>query len=152
MDNIADNENNLVSLDNLPREILDVIFTYIPTTVKVWLNKEYYMKNNHVIKSLIPKTRFNNYIIATIRNDDAFVFDHIINENKVAWFTDLVNNRKYRHGNNIYTCFLYFMYEYCIEQNSNKCRETIERHATELIGPKWHKKNKASSFRRRWSN
>jgi hypothetical protein len=152
MDNKDDSIEEATTFDALPMDVLMIIFDYLPSTTKVWVNKTYYMQYRHLIKSMISTQRFNNYVISTVRNDDAFVMDHIMFENKQQWFTDLINNKKYRHRSNIYTCFLYFIYEYAIEQNSNKCRECIEQCATELIGPKWHKKNKASSFRRRWSN
>lgn len=152
MDNKDDSVEEVITIDSLPIDVLLIIFEYLPATTKVWINKEYYMLYRHLIKSMIPSQRFNNYVIATVRNDDAFVFEHIMTENKEKWFADWINNKRYRHGNNIYNCFLYYIYEYAIEQNSNKCRESIEHYATELIGPKWHKKNRASSFRRRWSN
>ena len=141
-----------VGFHSLPQEVLDMIVAYLPPTTKVWLTKHYYNMYNHRIKDLIPTERFNNYVISVIRNDDAFVFEHIILENRCKWFADWLNNKRYRYGNNKYNCFLYSLYEYSIECDSHKCRETIEHYATELIGPKWHKRNRASSFRRRWSN
>ena len=151
MDNNKD-ESVEIGIDSIPLDVLGIIFDYLPTTTKVWLNKHYYFQYRNLIKSMIPNNRFNNYVIAMIRNDYAFVFEHIIVENKQKWFEDWINNKRYKHGNKVYNCFLYYVYEYSIEQNSNQCRENIEHHATELIGPKWHKKNRSSSFRRRWSN
>ena len=136
----------------LPQEILVIIKSYFPPTIKVWLNKKYYNQYNSCIKKLISQARFDNYVMSFVRNDNSFVFQHIIQENKCKWLEDWINNKRYKYGSVKYDCFLYFIYEYCISFNSNKCREIIEDHATELIGPKWHKKNRASSFRRRWSN
>jgi hypothetical protein len=136
----------------LPFELSNIIFNYLPTTSKVWLNKMYYLQHNNLIKSMIPENRFNNYVISIIRHDSAFSLEHIISENKSQWVTEWINSRHYRYNNKKYTCFLYFIYEYSIDCCSNKCREKIEQHATELIGPKWHKRNRASSFRTRWSN
>lgn len=136
----------------LPQEVLDIIESYFPPIFKVWLTKKYYNQYNSCIKNLISQSRFDNYVVSSVRDDNSFVFQHIIQENKCKWFEDWINNKRYKYGSVKYDCFLYFIYEYCIRSNSNKCREIIEHHATELIGPKWHKKNKASSFRRRWSN
>ena len=141
-----------VGFHSLPQEVLDIIESYLPPTVKVWLNKNYYNQYKHCIKELIPRARFDNYVISSVRSDNSFVFQHIIEENKCKWFEDWINGKRYKYSGVKYDCFMYFVYEYSIQCNSNKCREIIEQHATELIGPKWHKKNKASSFRRRWSN
>lgn len=147
-----DKEKQEVWFHSLPREVLDLIKSYLPPTFKVWLTKKYYYQYNGCIKELIPHARFDNYVMSSVRSDNSFVFQHIIQENTCKWFEDWINNKRYKYGGIKYDCFMYFIYEYSIQCNSNKCREIIEHHATELIGPKWHKKNKASSFRRRWSN
>ena len=141
-----------VGFHSLPLEVLDIIEDFLPPTTKVWLTKDYYKQYNNCIRGLIPRDRFDNYVISIVRHDNSFVFQHIIEENRCKWFEDWINNKRYKYSNVKYDCFMYFIYEYCIQFNSNKCREIIEHYATELIGPKWHKKNRASSFRRRWSN
>ncbi len=145
-------KDDKIGFHSLPKEVLNIIFIYLSPTIKVWLTKNYYNQYNKYIKGLIPLERFNNYVISVARNDYTIVFHHIITENKCKWFEDWINNKRYKYSNTKYNCFLYFIYEYCIQCRSNKCREIIEHCARELIGPKWHKKNKASSFRKRWSN
>lgn len=139
-------------LRRLPVELLGIIFDYIPPTSKVWLNKRYYNMYNHLIRGMIPDDRFNSYVTSIIRNDDAFVFEHVMVENKEKWFADWLNNKRYRYNNTKYNCFLYFLYEHAIECGSNKCRNVIEHYATSMIGPKWHRKNRPRSFRNHWTN
>ena len=84
--------------------------------------------------------------------DAAFSFQFVMRENIVRWFKLMINNKKHRYANKTYSSFLAFLMELSIANSSEKCRRIIEEVATEVIGPKWHKRNRTTSYKKEWSN
>lgn len=65
----------------LPNEIIQLIKEYIPINKLVFVNSVYYKSYHYLIKKNIPL--FENYIRDTIRRDNEYVFEQIIQEFKL---------------------------------------------------------------------
>tara|TARA_B100002019_G_scaffold291035_1_gene310130 strand:- start:1200 stop:1646 length:447 start_codon:yes stop_codon:yes gene_type:complete len=147
-----DNDESKTSWKDIPDEIRDQIFSYLPITTLVWLNKEYYFKHHSCVESMIKSSRYLQYVTNMIIRDASFSFQFVMRENIVRWFKLMINNKKHRYGNKTYSSFLAFIMELSIASGSEKCRRIIEEVATEVIGPKWHKRNRSTSYKKGWSN
>ena len=147
-----DNDESKTSWKDIPDEIRDQIFGYLPITTLVWLNKKYYFEHHSCVESMIKSSRYLQYVTNMIIRDASFSFQFVMRENIVRWFKLMVNNKKHRYGNKTYSSFLAFIMELSIASGSEKCRRIIEEVATEVIGPKWHKRNRSTSYKKEWSN
>ena len=147
-----DNDESKTSWKDIPDEIRDKIFGYLPITTLVWLNKKYYFDHHHCVESMIKSSRYLQYVTNMVIRDAAFSFQFVMRENIVRWFKLMINNKKHRYANKTYSSFLAFLIELSIANSSEKCRRIIEEVATEVIGPKWHKRNRTTSYKKEWSN
>ena len=80
-------------IDDLPNEILDIIFYYLNTREKIFLNKKYYIKYNDYIDQHI--INYSSYVRDIIRLDYSFVFEYIIYRNFNKWIT--INTYNYKN-------------------------------------------------------
>lgn len=90
--------------DKLPDEILSIVKSYIRPSSLIFLNNNYYNKYHYLIKYLIPKNQFENYIRNIIRRDYDFVFQQILHDNFIKW----LNIKQYIYKNIMYKNYLYF--------------------------------------------
>ena len=127
-------EMNKVML--LPDDIIRYIKEFIRTKDLVFVNRTYYNLYHILIKTSIKN--YENYIRDTIRRDNDFVFEKVVNENYKKWF----EIKNYNYKNLIYTNYCYFVINYCIENESTKCRNFITLFLKELgLCKNQHKKN-----------
>jgi len=121
-----------------PRELLDIIYAYIPDRVIIFLTKENYVKNHYKVKSMVKRDMLENYIRSMIRQDNDFVFQHLLVENSKIW----INMKKYNYRRAVYLNYLYFIEAYCIENESSKCRKKLMQFFIEQgLSKNRHKKN-----------
>jgi hypothetical protein len=124
--------------DKIPDEILSIVESYIRPSSLIFLNNNYYNKYHYLIKYLIPKNQFENYIRNIIRRDYDFVFQQILNDNFIKW----LNIKQYIYKNITYKNYLYFLSDYCIHNNSVKCRNALNEFLKEHgLCQNRHKKN-----------
>ena len=79
---------NIDILDNLPHEILDIIFMYLKPANLIFLNKYYYEKYNFMIEKIFFKgeiQRYHSYIRDIVREDAIFVFKYITKNKFNTW-------------------------------------------------------------------
>ncbi len=135
---------NEISL--LPREIVEIIKSYIPNVSLIFVNKEYYNNYHCLLKYLIiKKNNYEKYIRNIIRRDNDFVFQHILNDN-IELFLKIKN---YQYKMIIYNNYLYFLSDYCIHNNSTKCRNVLnEFFKQHRLCKNRHKKN--TYIHKRW--
>lgn len=132
-------------INNLPSEIVDLIKEYVPPIVLVFTNRENYILYHSVIKSYIKN--YENYIRDMIRRDNELVFDMILRENYQKWF----EIKHYRYKNMLFKNYLYFTIQFCIENESNNCRNAISDFFKEHgLGKNLHKKNVVKYIQ--WNN
>ena len=119
-----------------PPELIRYIKEYIPKKTFVFTNRENYNLYHSLIKPSI--TDYESYTRAMIRQDNEFVFKKIIEENYNKWY----EIRQYKYKNMIFNNYLYFVMNFCIENESNNCRKTILDFLKEHgLGKNLHKKN-----------
>ena len=110
-----------VNINNLPFELLDIIFSYIPNISKLRLNKYYYDKYHQIVKKNIKKGQCESYIRFMVRQDNEFIIKHLIKENYVRW----VGMIDYYDGGLEFNNYISFLKYYCCENNSEKCEYEI---------------------------
>ena len=120
----------------LPPELIRYIKEYIPKKTFVFTNRENYNLYHSLIKPSIKD--YESYIRSMIRQDNEFVFKKIVEENFSKWY----EIRQYKYKNMIFKNYLYFVMNFCIENESNNCRKTVLEFLKEHgLGKNLHKKN-----------
>jgi len=128
----------LEKINKLPEVLVQIIESFIPLSVKVFLNKTYYLKFHKELRQRINRRQIENYIRTMVRQDNDFVFTHLLVENYRRWLT----MRNYYYKSSIYANYIYFLQSYCIENESTKCKELIKELLQELgLSKNQHKKN-----------
>ena len=131
----------------LPIELEKHIKGYIPLCIKVFLCKKYYNKYHCIVRTRIFINSYENYIRSIIRRDNEFVFEHVFQENTQKWLA----MRKYNYKNMVYINYIYFLLGYCIENNSDRCKNVIQTYLDESgLSKNQHKKNIVKNTR--WTN
>ncbi len=147
--NEIDNRKNLFNyINRLPDEMKNIIFDYIPLTSLIFTNKTNYINYHYLLKlKLVPKTLKENYIRDIIRRDLEFVFERILHENFKKWL--LIKHFIYK--NIIYGNYIYFLRDFCLMNESNKCRLILNKFLEEIgLCKNQHKKNTSKHIR--WKN
>lgn len=129
----------------LPDTIVDLIKKFIPPHNLVFVNKSFYNIYHHTIKIYIPL--YENYVRDMVRRDNNIVFDKIVGENIDIW----LKNRQYRYKDMVFNNYIYFILYYCIENNSEQCREIIHDYLKKRdLCRNLHKKNVVKYIK--WNN
>lgn len=132
-------------IKSLPDDLVRYIKEFIPKRVFVFTNKKNYNLYHPLINPHIKD--YESYIRYMIRQDNEFVFKKIIEENYSKWY----ENRQYRYKNMIFNNYLYFVMNFCIENDSNNCRKVISDFLKEHgLGKNLHKKNVVKYIK--WKN
>lgn len=137
---IFSNEPNhfFQNIDNLPKELISIVSSYIPIAAKIFLNKNLYFCYHHLFRDHINRKQLENYIRTTVRQDNDFVFNQLLIENNQKWF----NIKKYLYQDSIYANYIYFLKTYCVENQSLKCAQLITLLLCKLgLSKNQHKKN-----------
>jgi hypothetical protein len=130
---------------NLPPELILCIQDFVPKKHLVFTNRENYILYHIFLKPCILK--YENYIRDTIRRDNFFVVERIIQENFKIW----KNINHYMYKNMIFKNYIYFILHYCIENESTNCREVIMDFLKQQgFAKNLHKKNIVKYIR--WKN
>ena len=138
---------NLSYIKRLPLELEDVIKSFIPISVLLTLNKQYYVKYHKYTKQFISKAQYDNYIRDTLRRDNDFVFSFLLEENQKMW----LNIRKYKYANVNYGNYFCFIDKFCIDNESTKCRNLLKDHFNKTgLSKNQHKKNTITNII--WTN
>jgi hypothetical protein len=126
------------NINKLPRELCLIVSLYIPAVAKMSLNKEHYFKYHYLFRDCINPKQLENYIRTIIRQDNDFVFNQLLIENQNKWF----NMKKYLYQDSIYANYIFFLKIYCVENQSNKCKQIINNLLEQLgLSKNQHKKN-----------
>jgi len=113
-------------MENLPTDILSIIWDYLPDKKKTILNKFYYEKYHYIIEDQAknPIRFYISYIRKIIRNDLDYVFSVLLKNNYHKWKKEKkkkFNYIKTLKSNN----FLDSLNLLCIEYNASKCRNLL---------------------------
>jgi|Laugresu1bdmlbsd_1035121.scaffolds.fasta_scaffold38822_2 hypothetical protein len=126
------------NIDILPEIIVEIIYSYIPNSVTMFLTKKTYIEYHHFIRQYINKKKIEQYIRTMVHADNDFVFMHLLVENYSRW----INMKKYYYQECIYGNYLKFLESYAIDNHSVKCLNIICKILKEQAFSKnQHKKN-----------
>lgn len=114
-------EDILKKIRYLSDELIEIISSYTPRIIKVFLSKKTYLEDHWLVRNHIDKRNIENYIRTMIRQDNSFVFKQLLLENEKKW----LNMKKYYYKNCIYANYLIFLESYSIDNESTKCRKLI---------------------------
>jgi hypothetical protein len=122
----------------IPNELIMIVKSYLPKTSLIFLNNYYYKKYHYLVKSMIQKRSFENYIREIIRQDNAFVFSHILLDH----YKTIGKIKNYVYNTMMYKNYYYFLTDYCIKNDSMKCRTALNEFLKEQgLCQNRHKKN-----------
>jgi hypothetical protein len=126
------------NVDKLPEVLVDIVYSYIPKSVTIFLTKKNYTEDHHLIRKFIYRRKIEQYIRSMVREDNDFVFKHLLVENYKRW----LNMKKYYYKECIYGNYLNFLESYAIDNQSTKCRKLILKlFEEEGLSKNQHKKN-----------
>ena len=112
-------------LNNLPIEILDIIFNYLKPANLIFLNKYYYEKYNFLIEKIFFKgkiQKYHSYIRNIVREDAIFIFKYCVKKNFNNWLL----NTNFKYKNIIYINYINYLIELATIYKSNKCCELLK--------------------------
>ena len=128
----------LENIDKLSYELIDIIYSYIPKSVTIFLTQQNYIKEHYLLRSFINKMYVEQYIRTMVRQDNDFVFNLLLVENYKRW----LNMKKYYYKECIYGNYVNFLESYAIDNKSLKCRKLIINFFEEQgLNKNQHKKN-----------
>jgi hypothetical protein len=131
----------------LPEDIVPIINDFIPIKITMFLNKKIYLKSRALIRKFVPKNQYENYIRAMIRRDNDFVFALLMQENFERWLFF----KNYVYKATMFSNYIYFLLEYSIENESDKCKQVVNRYIVNSgLSKNQHKKNTTKNIR--WRN
>ncbi len=126
------------NMDTLSEVLVEIIYSYIPKSVTMFLTKKLYLLNHYNIREFIEKRKIEQYIREMVIQDNDFVFKQLLVENYKRW----LDMRKYYHKDCIYGNYLNFLKSYAIDNQSKKCRSLINKlFEEEGLNKNQHKKN-----------
>lgn len=130
----------LKNVENLPDELMNIVKSYIPKSVTIFLTKQSYIDEHYLVRDIINKNKkcnIENYIRAMIRQDNDFVLKQLLVENNKRWLQ--MNNYYYKRC--IFSNYIIFLKSYSIENDSLKCIKIINDLFEELgLSKNQHKK------------
>ncbi len=127
------------NVGKLPDELIGLIKCYIPKCVTIFLTKENYQRDHHLLlKTIIDKKLIEEYIRVMIRQDNDYVLYNLLVENQERWLG--MKNYYYRSG--IYNNYLSFLKSYCLDHDADNCYNLLINLFEELgLSKNQHKKN-----------
>ena len=137
---VFSNESNFYfkNINKLSYELTDIIYSYIPKIVTIFLTQKNYVKEHNLLRNMIIKRNIEQYIRTMVRQDNDFVFKLLLVENYKRW----LNMKKYYYEECIYGNYINFLESYAIDNNSLKCRKLIINiFEEEGLNKNQHKKN-----------
>ena len=134
LDKVSNNYSNHVidilkffnSIRLLPDEIKKKIIEYLSFKSLLWVNKDYYTKYHFILtsKMLRKNCQEESYIRNIIKRDHHFVFEINIKEKIKKW----LSIKKVIYNYIIYNNYLYFLINFCIDNESQKCKQILIQH------------------------
>jgi hypothetical protein len=109
------------NMNKLPTELINIIQSYIPKSVTLFLTKQEYVKEHLLVRDMVKRGKMEKYIRTMIKRDNDFVFKLLLKENYERW----MRMKDYYYKECIYLNYLFFLIAYSVEHNSLNCRQLI---------------------------
>lgn len=130
------NNDIINNINQLPNELQYLIKEFVPKKAFVLTNRENYKMYHSEIN--ITKNNYDNYIRDVIKRDNDFVFKTLISEDYCKWF----NIKNILYKNISFKNYLYFIINFCIENQSVNCQNILSIFLKEHgLCKNLHKKN-----------
>jgi len=130
-------------MDLLPTDVLPIIYSYIPISVKKNLNKQLFEEYCSDMKMIWKN--FDSTIRYIIRND----YDYLLDIQFKNRYTHWKKLRRWRYKHIIYPHYVEYLRQFALEQKSLKCCKVIIKYN----GDSSKKKYKRIRIKNiRWSN
>jgi len=132
------------AITNLPGDLVNIIFEYLPTETMKCTNKINFFKGiKDKFDENLTRKNINNYMRYVIRNDLIFPFKYLLEINN-QWFKAI----KYKFDIASYPSYIVYLKELALKNNSQKCYEYIK----DINGMRKKKYKKIKRKNSRWSN
>lgn len=133
-------DDKLIYFDSLPAEILEHIWSFVTPLAKSGVDKSNYSKfYAHRINNIAERDNIERYIRFVVSKDYVFLLENILTLKFEHWF----NIKNYHYKYTIYPNMMYFLYNFSLQNNSQKCRTHIsEQFSNRGISKNLHKKNR----------
>jgi hypothetical protein len=136
---------NYSLIKDLPNELKNIIFSYIPYSKLIFVNNNYYLAYHKYLP--INPSYIENFIRDIIRKDNRFVFKMLLLENYIKW----TKIKKYIYKNIICYDYVSFVNYYIIQNKSNKCKKELNDYISKYgIMNKKEFKKKNTIINKRW--
>lgn len=136
--------NLLQKTRDLPEVLIGLIHSYLTIPVRICLCRIDYFQYHSLLRKYILSNEYENYIRDVIRRDHDFVFEPILRENYKKW----LSMKQYHYKNSLYLNYLYFLKDFCMMNDSTRCRNLLyEFMEIQGLGKNLHKKNVVRNIR-----
>ena len=127
--------NNYNLIKNLPKELKNIIYQYIPYHVKTLINKNNYTtlfiyRQNYLKKTvwgnhlgLHKKFKFDTYIRYMLKHDFDFIFYLLLKQHHNRWH----KLKKFKYKKKMHKTYACYITEYCIENKRLKCLQRLKQ-------------------------
>ncbi len=125
---IVNESKLLLSISKLPLELFDIVKSYVPLYIWRPLNKTLYIENYNLVYEKMKPYNAENYIRDIVKRDFDNVFKFIVLRNLFKW----AQMKDYLNEFLIYPNYIYFIKDFCVSNQSNKCLNTLNNILKEL--------------------
>jgi hypothetical protein len=109
------NSNIMKIVMNLPLDIKSFIESFIPFSIRIFLDKKTYCENYWMPYEWIrEKQKEKFYIQSIIKLDYFFTFKQILKTNYHVWF----HLKKYKYKNRVFVNYISFLFYFCLKHNA----------------------------------
>ncbi len=142
------NDSKLVYFEILPTEILELIWENVTPLIKSSVNKVNFEKYyNYRLINISENENIERYVRFIIVNDYIFILKNMLKIKFDYWFK--IKNYHYKYT--VYPNMMHFLHNFCIQNNSQKCKQyIIETFENRGISKNLHKKNRIRNIG--WTN
>ena len=114
--------SQIYAFDDLPEEIVGIIWSYLCPSVKRRLSKTLYAEHHGYIVPVWKTHRYFSYVRFLIRNSCIFPLRTMIARDGALWTRA---KRWQLHSVSPKIHYLHYLQSLCIEQNTTRCREAL---------------------------
>ena len=131
-------------------EVIEMIWSYIPISTKVWISKECYEKYHYSIIYPKLKLRYHSYMRYVIKNQCSYLMKINLNEHYAIWCNKLVN---IKYKDKTYPTYISYIKMLALENTSNKIYSLIKNYEkNNKINKSLKLNRKIKHKKNQWSN